>query len=476
MNRISKKVLILSTGGSAEPLITAIKKHCPSYVIFFCSDTTPSQVGSYIMVNGPGEPCKNSGAPRPTGVPHSDKSCPQCGSRYAGTMPSIVKQAGLGEEYESYEKVITPSADSLPDCYNCSREAIRIARERFPQAKLIIDYTGGTKTMSAGLAMAGIDDGTAEMFIVSANRIDLIKVASGMENIRKVDQIPLFLQRWERNLSQLFASYDYEGCLRIVDEMSSMVISGSDQAEKVQFYQNICKSLLAWDRFMHDEAVAYLKPYAVNLIELNVFLGSIIKSKQDYEKQSRAACQQGEALPAGVKANLSMVHDLLRNAERCLIKQQEVDAVGRTYRALELLAQTCLLYQTMPINTSDVKVENLPTDLQEKYQRLMALQVENAGEKRVRSLQLPLFRAYDLLADLAHPLGLLARERQEAMRNHLQIRNYAIIAHGINPVTAADAKQFYDFTCKLLEDGEAKMNVKGRYYNATQFPRVLPFL
>ena len=64
---------------------------------------------------------------------------------------------------------------------------------------------------------------------------------------------------------------------------------------------------------------------------------------------------------------MAMVHDILRNAERRLEKKEYDDAVGRIYRALELIAQICLLYKYPPIFTSDVKVDKLPIEIQEKY-------------------------------------------------------------------------------------------------------------
>lgn len=476
MNKTRQKVLILSTGGSAEPLVTAINKHRPNYVIFFCSEAIGAQAGSSITVDGEGEPCKIQGATRPPEVPKLEEVCLECGSRYSRTMPSIVKQAGLGAQYESYEKVITSNADSLAECYNRGREAIRIAREKYPHAQLIIDYTGGTKTMSVGLAMAGIDDGVTEMYIVSGPRGDLIKVASGTENIRKVDQTPLFWERSKKQMEQLFGRFNYEGCLRIIDDMSSTVTSGTVEDKHLQFYQLLCKALRAWDRFMHYEAAEYLKPYAGYVPQLNAFLSNIIKSKQDHEKQTLAARAKGDPLPQGVKINLSMVYDLLRNAERCLLKEQEVDAVGRTYRALELMAQLCLLYQNPPINTSSVEIEVLPPELRDKYQKLLDLQTNNKGADTERRLQLPLFKAYDLLADLGHPLGELFQEREKEMEDLLKIRNNAIIAHGIKPVQVHEARAFYDFTCKFLEDGEKEMNVKGLYSKTVQFPQLLPSL
>ena len=55
------KVLVLTVGGSSEPLITSIKRHKPDYVIFLCSAdrVTPVKIpGSHHTVDGDGLPCR----------------------------------------------------------------------------------------------------------------------------------------------------------------------------------------------------------------------------------------------------------------------------------------------------------------------------------------------------------------------------------------------------------------------------------
>lgn len=86
-----KRILILSVGGSSEPIINAINFYKPDFVYFFCSS---GPKGSAITIDGSGEPCGNK----------SKSKCPECGYEYYLGNPkgkAIVSQAGLSEdEYE----------------------------------------------------------------------------------------------------------------------------------------------------------------------------------------------------------------------------------------------------------------------------------------------------------------------------------------------------------------------------------------
>ena len=85
-------VLILTVGGSGEPLVKSIKQSKPDYTIFICSadEKEVNAVGSEKMVDGAGKPCK---------------------TREGEYRESIVVQAGL--ETEQYEKVFIFSSNTF---------------------------------------------------------------------------------------------------------------------------------------------------------------------------------------------------------------------------------------------------------------------------------------------------------------------------------------------------------------------------
>jgi hypothetical protein len=49
-----KKILVLSVGGSAEPIVKAIRNYKPDFVYFFCSSKPK---GREVTIDSLGDPC-----------------------------------------------------------------------------------------------------------------------------------------------------------------------------------------------------------------------------------------------------------------------------------------------------------------------------------------------------------------------------------------------------------------------------------
>jgi CRISPR-associated protein (TIGR02710 family) len=444
-------VLILTTGGSDKPLVKSIIQSKPGYIIFICSqdrEGPPNEVGSFRMVDGEGYPCK-------------DKD---------GERVSIVRQLDIGAEY--YEKVYISDPDNIGLCYQAALEAIEKARKINQGGRIRADYTGGTKTMSSGLAMAAIDQDDIEIYVVSGLRRDLVRVSSGTEMLRQAEWTPILWTRKRRVLADLFKTRDYKACIETINDVAGNLPGNSKLHKVLNASLSICQGFHAWEEFRHREALNFLEPFGKILSAELAFLRFIIKSYESYEKQVMAARGEGQGCTMGVKPNLGLVYDILRNAERRLQKHEYDDAVGRTYRALELIAQICLLYNYPPINTSDVRIENLPEAIQQKYHDIKLNQVS----KENSYLQLGLFRSYELLHDLNNPAGIIGWERRKEMLALLEIRNNSIFAHGLKPVEMSKAWEFYNFVCELVNEIEGKLKISNQYAKQPQFPDILPVL
>jgi AAA15 family ATPase/GTPase len=129
-----KKILILTVGGSHIPIVQAIQSINPDYVIFICINDIR---GSKEQILGEGNPCEV-----------------RRGSEVIEKLPNIPTQVGLNSNFQL--KLIS-QADDMVECYKASIESIITAKKLSPDAEIIASYTGGTKTMSAALAMAGSD-------------------------------------------------------------------------------------------------------------------------------------------------------------------------------------------------------------------------------------------------------------------------------------------------------------------------------
>lgn len=442
-------VLIITVGGSWEPLVKSIQKSNPDYTIFICSqdDKTFNTVGSEKLVDGSGKPCR---------VTNEEYRV------------SIVAQTGLSAE--QYEKIFVRDLDDLAACYQAAMKAIKTAKKKIPGSITRIDYTGGTKTMSSGLAMAAIDHGEVEIYIVSGPRIKLTKVDSGTEMLRQTEWTPIMLMRQHLTLEELFKNKDYIACAELCENLCSQLPGKIKAVRTLEVISVICRGFQAWEEFRHQDALNLLEPYGNMLNNEMIFLRSIVKSNNQFQQQKTAALGEGAGCAPGVKPNLGLVHDIMRNAERRIQRSQYDDAVGRIYRALELLAQISLLYWHLPIYTSHVIIENLPVELQDKYYAIQKMQAHSG----IQILQLPLYRAYELLRDLDHPLGNLVWEKRDQMRSVIETRNESIFAHGLRPVERQKAIAFYEFVHNVLVDSENAMDLTVRYDKQARFPEKIP--
>ena len=120
------------------------------------------------------------------------------------------------------------------------------------------------------------------------------------------------------------------------------------------------------------------------------------------------------------------LRDLAANALRREEQGRFDDASARYYSLLEKGAKVELASR-YGIDTSNVKPELLPASFLEET----TLVPSHDGR-----LQLPLFKAYLLLACLNNPLGLAFIQHKERLEQVLRIRNSSLLAHGFSPVDA----------------------------------------
>lgn len=163
-----KTLLVLTVGGSCAPVITAIRDYQPDFVCFIVSGGSR---GSRATVDSPGNPCGDS----------RKIKCPECGKEVPLGDPkgaNIVAQTGLGED--KYKILELNEPDDLASCYAQLRPTLAQLRIEHLEWRLLADYTGGTKTMTAALVLAALENGY-ELSLVKGARADLVKVRNGTE-------------------------------------------------------------------------------------------------------------------------------------------------------------------------------------------------------------------------------------------------------------------------------------------------------
>ena len=123
------------------------------------------------------------------------------------------------------------------------------------------------------------------------------------------------------------------------------------------------------------------------------------------------------------------VDDLLLNAERRAAQGRYDDAIARTYRALELAAQTRLKTK-YSLDTSDADLEKVPEGLRS------SLEAYRSEDGQIR---IPLFAAWRLLSDIEdEAFGKWFQTNKGKVQDFLGTRNMSILAHGNQPIGKAD--------------------------------------
>jgi CRISPR-associated protein (TIGR02710 family) len=225
------KILVLTVGGSHQPLVTAIQTLKPDRVVFLCSDDTPTAKGSYLQVIGDGKVIK------------SDLKLEK------PDLPNLVVQTALSPD--RYKLVKIRNFDSLEECYLESRNSLEKLHRQYPGSRLIADYTGGTKSMTAGLALAAVDDEHCEISLVTGTRPDLKTVQDQTQFARPMVVWDLRGRRKLEEVQIRLSRYDYAGAAALLETIGQMPI-GESFLQKITAGIAICRGLDAWDRFNHQ--------------------------------------------------------------------------------------------------------------------------------------------------------------------------------------------------------------------------------
>lgn len=379
-------ILFCTVGSSHQPVITAIRQLQPQHVVFFCTDNDPAtgKAGSRVQVEGKGLCIRATSADD------------------APTLPNIPTQCELPDA--NYTTVLVP-ADHLDEACDTMRRAIATARAQYPEVPFIADYTGGTKSMTAALVLAALDEDDVALQIVTGARADLVKVFDGTQTaapaaadaIRLQRAMSICLSGWSR-----FA-YDEaaEGLNRLRPPANSRL--------RAQ-WQRACDLSCAfgdWDRFDHRNALQRLQLYA-SVVARD--LGML------YESLTRLATGE-ELSDEGLR-----LWDLWQNARRRAATGRYDDAVARVYRLLEWTAQWILRAE------KNWRTDNLPAEI------ACAAGIAPGRDGRY---QAGLFAAWGLVAQhcSAGPASFF-RDNRDAMLDHVRRRNESILAHGFMPVSA----------------------------------------
>lgn len=343
-------------------------------------------------------------------------------------LPNLVTQAGYLDRFEVLE---VEDPDDVLDCY----KRIAAALQKLSQdgAELLVDYTSGTKTMALAVGAVALDLGI-ELLVTSRQRTRVQSVDYGAYTAR----LGTSLIRAERVIRwwvpKLMEDYDYAGAVHLVEQTLAGVQSTRHDRQRLEEVLDVAIALDCWDRFDHEQAMRRLRFH------------------RRHPRVRRLLARLESLVAAEESPSYLLVEDLLLNAARRAHQRRYDDAVGRLYRALELMAQTRLA-SAHGIRTGALEEAQVPEAVREAF--LSACLPE-------RPLKIGLKKAYDLLAEYPEdPVGQLYKRISGHLLNQLEVRNNSLLAHGLVPVDRKRYEAFHGVAGRFLEQALAVVSGGG---------------
>jgi CRISPR-associated protein (TIGR02710 family) len=381
-------LLVLTVGGSPNPLASALKALRPDIVVFLVSSATATSPSSRNQIDdGLGG-----------GLKYAD-GCPQPDRTSVFEIPP----------------------DDPDKAYSlCRAHLTALARSHYDH-QIIADYTGGTKSMTGALLMAAFAQDNVQVQFMVGKRADLVQIEEGTEQPRLMPSDFVRLERDFSKIGQAVAGYDYGAAFALADLLKRQVESSKAPPafRKTVIASRDWLSVMAdWDAFRHKEAAKLARSSYENGSKLGIAL----------EEAGLLAPLLALADLSGTQPSWALCADLWLNAGRSGQRGRYDDAIARLYRLVEAAAQAQLWeWHRLP---SPVPWAQVPDELR---RGLNPMTNPKTGEQ---TAPLGLERAIQFLAylDPNDPLAAAFQDSTRAKPMWLKKRNKSILAHGFSSV------------------------------------------
>lgn len=397
-----KKAMIMSVGGSPEPLKKSLAQHQPDVVIFFASHDSVLKAGDVFQDSA--------------------------------TKPKT-------------ETEITENPNSLYECYKSAKRCVeRAARQEIPDKDIIVDYTGGTKVMSAALLLATAGRAFGFNYVGGdvRSKEGLGVVQNGHEQMYE-DMNPwsAFAEEERRQIVTLFNARRYGAVIQIMDNYNRALPPQIESYFK--FVRLLSYGFLNWDQFQHKKALDCLQKGVAALDQhLKYYPGD------QYDQLEKELQQHIDFLSHLLEKTNQMqnfdailIKELINNARRRIQDKSFDDAAARIYRALELYGQICFV-RTIGCSNDKVKPEKIPQSLRDEF-------IRKYRDPHSDMMKLPLQATFTVLRATGHEAGQRFFEYEKKIKDIQSNRNRSILAHGIQPVSEHAAQSILETVSDFVQ-------------------------
>jgi CRISPR-associated protein (TIGR02710 family) len=408
VNTDTRHVLLICTvGGTPEPLVKALLHWRPDRVVFVPSEQTCAQVDAVLR--------------------------------------GYAEAAGTPLNPGQYVIRHVPDAEDLLTCVRMIRgldcEVTDWLSRNAGDHRVTVDFTAGTKCMTAALALVSRRWRCQYSYVGGAQRtkggVGIVK--TGAERVvYSANPWDAFGYQAIEDAVIVFNHGGYAAAAALLDA----AVRNAEKPEikrELSTLKAVIDAYTTWDRFEHKSAIAHFN----NALKNRNDLSAIFAQAQSLINRIERHRDRVEKLVEQKVPTTAWVEDLLRNAERRAAEHRFDDAVARLYRAFEALAQVRLREQYEVRDTKAVPLSSLPDRLRQEW----------SSRARNGNVFLGLRDAYRLLRELGDDIGTRFAEAgfDDDQRLPLVARNQSILAHGFQSASQTVYDQLHAGLCRLAQ-------------------------
>ena len=310
--------------------------------------------------------------------------------------------------------------------------------------QIIMDYTSGTKTMSAAMACCGMFY-LKDLISVGGDR-STGEVSSGTEIINYQNLYKIYDKFALMRIRHNFNSNRFMPCIDILNYIIDINIHKESLL-------NLCNAYYSWEMMNFEDAYNYLKEVDTKQIEF-------IEIKDQVKKNLNALGNIVHSKSANLK-NCYILASLINNSMRRAEGYKYDDAIARLYRSFELIAQIKLTKYNIKSSDVDISVL-LENNVSEEF--IEELKKSREDDK----IRIGLAKDFLLLNELGDDLGKYYVENESKIKNLTIKRNNSILAHGLESQTKEDFDKFLELIISIARKLDKDMN---KFLEQTKFAK-----
>jgi len=329
---------------------------------------------------------------------------------------------------------------------------------------IYVDFTGGTKSMAAGCAMAGSAINAKLVYITGEYMPFLRKPIPGSERLLYIDDPYTVFGDLEREQAiSLFNKMDYISAYRIFEELDQRVPGTKEYSA----LKSISKAYDSWDSLDIDGAKNNLSK-CLDIIETECRLsgnfiltqqkGKLRKQLEVLSELQKIHCNDNTcANKNNIYSNIGyLIANLYQNAVRREKQRKYEMASLLLYRILEIIAQKRLW--NYGIDTTNADYSILPIDKDLLLNKINCIIEKIHGFNKCNQLEkkISLLSGFILLAALKDEIIKPNKPGKEKdilnkLRKRVEARNNSIFAHGYKFIDSKEYREFKEMVDEYID-------------------------